>query len=168
MVVWDNPLNETTMEKQGKFILMNISEFGTYLTRLALERTISHIQNHHTWSPSYRNFNGRNHFEKLRGMERSHIQRSFDEVGQNITTFPDGKLAICRNFEKKPACIKLANTGGVCIENLGDFDSNRDVMTEEQRNCIINLAPAPIFLAVIKKAILILIFYRWYNMKYRV
>lgn len=126
------------MQVQGKFMLMTIAEFSQWLLKTNVQRTITHIQSHHTWSPSYRNFNGMNHFEKLRGMEAAHMQRGWNEIGQNITTFPDGTLAICRSFEKTPACIKFANTGGICIENLGNFDGP-DVMTEAQRNTIIKL-----------------------------
>ena len=127
------------METQGKFILMNADEFQQFLIAAVISRRITHVQNHHTWSPSYRNFNGGNHFEKLTGMEASHIQRGFNEIGQHITTFPDGKIGLCRSMEKDPACIKLANSGGICIENLGNFDLGHDEMTAAQRTTIIKV-----------------------------
>ncbi len=127
------------MQTQGKFILMTIAEFQQFVRKQNVQRKITHIQNHHTWSPSYRNFDGTNHFQKLTGMEASHIQRGFAEIGQHITTFPDGMVAMCRSLEKDPACIKFANGGGVCIENLGNFDTNQDEMTEIHRRTIIRV-----------------------------
>lgn len=127
------------MQTQGKFSLLTIAEFQQWLLRANIKRTITHIQNHHTWSPSYRNFNGINHFEKLRLMESAHIQRGFTEIGQHITTFPDGTIGLCRSMEKDPACIKYANRGGICIENLGNFDKGADQMTEIHRQTIIKV-----------------------------
>src|SRR5215213_10177578 len=99
------------MQTQGKFMLMTLSEFADHLVRTRVERKITHVQNHHTWSPAYRDFNGRNHFEKLKGMEAAHIERGFNEIAQHITTFPDGTIAMCRSLDKDPAGIKFANSG---------------------------------------------------------
>src|SRR5687767_15279852 len=101
------------MQTKGKFILMSVAEFQTFLLSRNIKRKIRIIQNHHTLIPSYRNFDGMNHFEKLRSMEEAHLKRKFSEIAQNITTFPDGTIAICRNLEKDPAGIKGANTGGI-------------------------------------------------------
>ena len=127
------------MQTKGKFILMSVAEFQTFLLSRNIKRKIRIIQNHHTLIPSYRNFNGLNHFEKLKSMEDSHLKRNFSEIAQNITTFPDGTIAICRSLEKDPAGIKGANTGGICIEHLGDFDLGRDQMSEAQRKTIIRI-----------------------------
>jgi len=48
-------------------------------------------------------------------------------------------VAVCRPLERAPAGIKGANTNGVCIENLGNFDIGHDSMTGQQRNCIIRV-----------------------------
>jgi hypothetical protein len=127
------------MQTQGKFILMTIAEFQQYIQRQSVNRHITHIQNHHTWSPSYRNFNGSNHFQKLKGMEAYHKQVGFDQIAQNITTFPDGTIAICRSLNTKPAGIKYANEGGICIEHLGNFDRGKDQMTEIHKRAIIKV-----------------------------
>ncbi len=126
-------------EQEGKFILFDVAEFAIWLNALQVTRTISLIQNHHTYIPSYRDFNGNNQFERLAAMETAHLQRGFNEIAQNLTTFPDGTLAACRPFESAPAGIKGANNNGICMENLGNFDTGHDSMTGPQRDCIIRV-----------------------------
>src|SRR5258706_8767389 len=107
------------MTQQGKFILFTLDEFASWLDNLILHRKISLIQNHHTWLPDYKAFNKRKtdkYFTWLVSMEAGHQERGFSEIAQNITTFPDGMLAICRNFEVVPAGIKGANANGICME----------------------------------------------------
>src|SRR5262245_58386045 len=152
------------METRGKFIVMDINEFQQYIITLTVNRTITHIQEHHTWSPSYRNFNGVNHFEKLTGMEASHIQRGFNEIGQHITTFPDGKIGICRSMEKKPACIAFFNSGGICIENLGNFDTGHDVMTAEQRDTIIKVNALLCFKFKLTPGVATIVYHHWFRL----
>src|SRR5262249_6360953 len=123
-------------QQQGKFILFDPTDFIEWLKTLSVSRTINLIQNHHTFIPSYRDFNGNNHFDRLRSMEEAHIQRGFSEIAQNLTIFPDGTVAACRAFDIAPAGIKGANTHGLCIENLGDFDVGKDSMIPEQRYTI--------------------------------
>lgn len=129
------------MEKQGKFILMSLPEFENYIHDLNIIsiRKINHIQQHHTLIPDYGNFNGSNHFPRLKSMEGAHIARGFKEIGQHYTTFPDGKIAVCRSLSLIPACIQGHNTGGICIENLGDFDKGKDVMNDIHKKTIIQL-----------------------------
>lgn len=131
--------NLQTMQQQGKFILFDLAEFPGWLDALVVERRIALIQDHHTLMPSYDDFNGSNHFEQLRAMEESHLQRGFDEIAQNLTTFPDGKVAVCRSFDLAPAGIKGANAHGICIENLGDFDIGRNEMRPAHRNTILKV-----------------------------
>jgi uncharacterized protein YgiM (DUF1202 family) len=129
------------MKTKGKFILMDIDEFSTYLNNLNIKRfrKITHIQTHHTWSPSYRNFNGSNHFEKMESMEIEHKKRKFKEIGQHFTTFPDGLLGTGRSLKDIPACIEGHNTGGICIENLGNFNQGGDEMQQKHKETIIKL-----------------------------
>jgi hypothetical protein len=72
-------------------------------------------------------------------MERSHLERGFAEIAQNITSFPDGTVAICRSIDKVPAGIKGANANGICMEHLGNFDLGGDAMTAAHRESIIRL-----------------------------
>lgn len=124
---------------QGKFILFDIDEFAAWLNSTVIARPVTRIQNHHTWTPSYADFDGNNHFALLTGMEESHLGRGFDEIGQNLTTFPDGAVAVCRSLDLTPACTHDANVGTVCIENLGNFDVGGDTMSDSQRAAIIQL-----------------------------
>lgn len=126
-------------QQQGKFILFDLPAFTAWLSAQNVSRNIQLVQNHHTFIPSYSDFNGNNHFERLRAMEEAHLQRGFDEIAQNFTTFPDGTVAACRLLDKAPAGIKGANSHGICIENLGDFDTGKDNMTPAHRACILRV-----------------------------
>ncbi len=125
------------MEQKGKFVLMILDEFGPFLDAAVVHRAIHLVQNHHTFIPNYSHFTGANHFKLLEGMERAHLERGFAEIAQNLTIFPDGRVAVCRSLDKIPAGIKGANGGGICIENVGDFDTGKDQMTDEQRDTIV-------------------------------
>jgi hypothetical protein len=129
------------MQQQGKFLLFSLAEFSNWLTGLTVTRKIKIIQNHHTWLPNYKTFNSKpnNHFPLLLSMERSHQERGFNEIAQNLTTFPDGTVAVCRSFEKMPAGIKGANPFGICIEHVGNFDAGKDAMSKAHRDTIIKV-----------------------------
>lgn len=129
------------MQQQGKFLLLTPAEFANWLNGLSnVKRTIKLIQNHHTWLPNYTTFSKtKNHFKVLAGMENSHLERGFTQIAQNLTTFPDGLIAICRPFDDIPAGIKGANANGICIEHIGNFDTGKDVMTKSHRDSIIKV-----------------------------
>lgn len=127
------------MEQRGKFVLLDVADLTRWLAETTVHRQIRLIQNHHTFLPSYQHFNGSNHFDKLLGMEAAHLERGFNEIAQNLTIFPDGRIAICRSLDRIPAGAKGANTGGICIENLGNFDASRDEMTAAQRDSIVQV-----------------------------
>lgn len=122
----------------SRFTLLNPEQFAGYLQTLNVKREITHIQQHHTFSPSYILFKGRNH-EKLQiGMRNFHIQQNgWQDIAQHFTTFPDGKIMTGRSINVAPACIKGNNTGGICIEHLGNFDAGRDEMTDAHRQTIV-------------------------------
>jgi hypothetical protein len=128
------------MKQQGKFLLLTINEFDNWLKGLVLVRKIKLVQNHHTWLPDYSTFNkSKEHFKLLASMEKFHLERGFSEIAQNLTTFPDGLIAICRSFETIPAGIKGANQFGICMEHIGNFDLAKDSMTAAHRNTIIKV-----------------------------
>ncbi len=128
------------MQKQGKFLLFaNAGEFAAWLDTITVTRRIALVQNHHTWMPNYSTFKGTNHFQMLQGMEAGHIERGFAEIAQNLTTYPDGSIAVCRDMDKIPAGIKGANTGGICIEHVGNFDTGGDTMSDVHRDAIVQL-----------------------------
>jgi LysM repeat protein len=128
------------LNMQGQYILMTRDEFRKWLLNNQFNRKITLIQQHHTWLPSYKNFNGSNHFQLLKGMENFHIKkRKWKNIAQNITTFPDGKIAISRPLNVAPegSIGVRANSVGIAIENVGNFDQGHDVMTKEQKETII-------------------------------
>jgi len=125
---------------EGQFILFTKDEFKNYLLNTSFHRNIYRIQNHHTYIPNYTHFfkdSPPNHFKWLNSMKRSHLQRGFSDIGQNLTTFPDGTVALCRTMERIPAAIKGANTGSVAIEHLGYFDTGENNMTEAHKEIIV-------------------------------
>jgi hypothetical protein len=128
------------MKQEGKFLLLTPDEFLQWLNGLTVRRMIKLVQNHHTWIPNYNTFSHeQNHFKLLRAMERAHLDRGFSQIAQNLTTFPDGSIAICRPFDTIPAGIKGANTHGICIEHIGNFDIGKDVMASAHRETIVNV-----------------------------
>lgn len=128
------------MERRGGFTLLERSEVKGWLMRHDVDRFINLIQNHHTWLPDMKGFNGQNHFSLLTGMKIFHVtERGFRDIAQNITTFPDGKVAICRDLREAPAGIKGHNSRGICIEHVGNFDRGGDIMTEEHKESIVHL-----------------------------
>lgn len=127
------------MQKKGKFILMDIAEFENWLKQTTFHRSIGILQNHHTYIPGYTHFKGDNHFKMCEGMESSHLQRGFAEIAQNITTFPDGKIMVCRSLDKIPAGVKGANQNGICMEHIGNFDAGGDTMSQVHKDAIVKI-----------------------------
>lgn len=126
-------------KNQREIILMDVTEFVQWLNETVVSREILRVQNHHTWKPSYADFHDDNHFSLLEGMEDAHLKRGFAEIAQNITTFPDGTVAVCRALDTIPAGCKGANTGGICIEHIGNFDMDMDTMSTEHQTTILKI-----------------------------
>lgn len=153
------------MDKQGKFLLFEgTSDFTAWLEANTVSRRVILIQNHHTWMPNYSTFKVDNHFALLQAMEDAHLERGFAEIAQNLTTFPDGRIAVCRSLDKIPAGIKGANTGGICIENLGNFDENADQMTTAQRETIIELSARLCHEFSLEPSTDTLVYHHWYDL----
>jgi uncharacterized protein YraI len=153
------------METKFGFILMSTSELGAWLKQQQVSRVIKVIQIHHTWLPNYSNFNGSNHFEKLQGMKSSHIARGFTDIAQNITIFPDGKLAICRPLNEVPAGIYGQNSKGICIENLGDFDQGKDQMTPAHKEAIVQVVALLCNKFQLVPDVNTILYHHWFDLK---
>jgi len=120
--------------------ILSVEEFKGYIFSLKVTRSVNKIQLHHTWEPSYDNFNGSNHLALQKGMRNHHVNTNgYSDIAQHFTIFPDGKICTGRNINSIPAGIKGANTGAICIECLGNFDVGGDVMTVEQKNAIVSV-----------------------------
>ncbi len=128
------------METSGKFILMTSEEFREWLGQKEHTRTIRCIQNYNTVLPAYASFNGNNHFQILSGMEEyQSFENGYDEIAQNITTFPDGRIALCRDINKIPAGKNGASQFCIRIEHVENANTNEREMTDEQLDCSILL-----------------------------
>ncbi len=128
------------MNMHEEHILMTKEEFKDWLMNQKIKRKISLIQQHHTWVPDYNRVNFSNHFALLTGMENYHKNTmGWKHIAQNITTFPDGKLAVSRPLYIAPEGTigSKANSVGIAIEHVGNFDIGHDVMTKEQSDTII-------------------------------
>ena len=128
------------MDRDGQFIRMTREEFREWIKDEKVPRKISMIQNHHTYRPNYTSFNGRNHFDLCKGMRNYHMtQWKFParDIAQNITTFSDGMIVICRPLWDSPAGIFNQNREAICIEHVGNFHTGGDNMSEEHKKTII-------------------------------
>lgn len=152
------------MKNEGNFILLERAEFSAWLGEQCVTRSIWAVQEHHTWIPAYEQFKGSNHFALQNSMKNAHLERGFSDIAQHFSIFPDGKICTGRPLNNIPAGIKGANTGAICIENVGNFDSYKDVMEAEQRDSIIEAA------AVIVKRFGItadtngILYHHWYDL----
>lgn len=118
------------------FKSFDVAEFEKYIEGLSVKRKIKLIQLHHTFSPSYKNFNGKNHAVLQENMRNYHIKKNgWKDIGQHFTVFPDGIIMTGRSAENAPAGIYGANTGAICIECVGNFDG-ADEMTSLQKRAI--------------------------------
>jgi LysM repeat protein len=125
---------------EGQHILMSREEFKDWLLNQKFTREIRLIQQHHTWQPSYKHFHGDNHFQMLDSMQHHHMKTmGWSNIAQNITTFPDGKIALSRPINVAPEGTigPKANKNGIAIEHIGNFDIGHDVMTKEQQETIV-------------------------------
>lgn len=120
--------------------MFKIQEFESYIKNLAVKRKVTRIQLHHTYSPSYKHFDGKNHEALQKGMRNYHVNTNgWADIGQHFTIFPDGIIFTGRSIESTPAGIYGANTGSICIECLGNFDAGGDIMKDSQKNAIIGV-----------------------------
>ena len=118
--------------------LLSISEFENHIDSLKVTRKVKLIQLHHTWSPNYMQFNGNNHMTLQKNMKSHHINNNgWSDIGQHFTIFPDGKICTGRDINVAPAGIYGANSNGICIECLGNFDDGGDTMSNSQKNTIV-------------------------------
>jgi len=152
------------MRAIGKFILLDALEFEGWLKDQKIGRKIKWVQQHHTYMPGYKNFKGANHFQLCQSMESAHKERGFNEIAQNLTIFPDGKVMVCRSLDKIPAGIKGANTFGVCIENIGNFDKGKDLMSMQQRDSIVLVTKAILKRFVLAPSDQSVLYHHWFDL----
>ena len=128
------------MESKYGFVKLKPNEFYSWLSVQKVSRSIRLIQLHHTWQPDYSTFNKYpDGFTLQRNMQTYHKGLGWSDIGQHFSVFPDGSIVTGRSLNTIPAGIKGGNTGAICIENVGNFDKNKNTMTKQQKNAIIVL-----------------------------
>lgn len=130
------------METKSGFTLLTVAELPAYLDKQKVGRAVTRVQMHHTWAPSYKHFDGANHFARQQAMRDAHLARGFADIAQHFTIFPDGSIVTGRSLSKSPAGIVGANTGAVCIECFGNFDRGGDQMDARQADAIVKTVAA--------------------------
>lgn len=134
----DTTAKEVQEESNMAYKLMEVKDFKSYLGSLKITRKITVVQLHHTYSPAYAQFNGANHIKLQQGMRDYHVNtKGYADIAQTFTIFPDGKICTGRDINTAPAGIYGANSTGICIECVGNFDKGGDTMTDAQKNAIV-------------------------------
>jgi hypothetical protein len=153
------------MQKKGKFILMTLLEFEAWLNAKKVTRKIKLIQQHHTYSPDYA-YCGKytDKFKPLLSMEAAHLERGFTEIAQNFTIYPNGMIAVCRDINTIPAGIKGANSNGVCIEIIGNFDLGGDEMSIAQKQAILKVNAWLLKKFGLRSSVDTLVYHHWYDL----
>ncbi|MDA3904801.1 MAG: N-acetylmuramoyl-L-alanine amidase [Bacteroidales bacterium] len=153
------------MQEKHHFIKMNVSEFYSWIDVQTVGRTILKIQQHHTYMPALRHFNGNNHFELQRNMRDYHINSNgWSDIGQHFTVFPDGNILTGRSLELSSACIYGNNQNSICIENLGNFDIGGDTMPQSQKDSIVEITAALCLKFNIAININNIIYHHWFRL----
>ena len=131
------------MQTQSGFTLMSPAEFEAWFPTQSIARTLTKVQQHHTFLPNYAGFSGANHFTMQRNMKHHHVANNgWADIGQHFSIFPDGMVCTGRPLNKAPACIAGNNSGALCIENVGDFDLGKDQMNATHRDAILRVTAA--------------------------
>ena len=131
--------------KYGFTMLETQAEIINYIQEVSISRVINGIQVHHTWAPAYANFykaDGSTEDELTRqnSMKSYHINTNgWDDIAQQFTVFPNGKVVTGRDINETPIGIKGWNTNKICIEIYGNFDKDVDIMTDEQTKAVLTL-----------------------------
>lgn len=131
------------MIQDGRYLLMNRQEFYNWLMNLKVSRAVTRIQEHHTWSPSYRDTSSSNQIALVKGMAAYHIRNNgYSDIAQHLSTFKDGLICTGRSFNLNPAGIYGFNTGAICIEHVGNFDWGGDTITAEHKETMLFMTAA--------------------------
>lgn len=131
------------MQTKYGFTLMTVAEFESWIKTVSVSRSITLLQVHHTWSPSFAQFNGSNHFALQQNMKTYHVNScGYADIAQNFTVFPDGTIMTGRSLNLAPAGCVGANTNGICVEHLGNFDKGGDTMSTTMKNAIVRIYAA--------------------------
>lgn len=168
-------VHATEHSRNSQYVLMTREEFKEWLFKQKFTRKVGKIQLHHTWLPAYKHFNGLNHMRMLKGMENHHVNRmGWSNISQQLTTFPDGKVALGRPFDIPPegtfgmqnkAVMKAIEADSLAIENIGNFDIGQDQMTKEQKETIITITALLCLKYGLTPSIDSITYHHWWDIK---
>lgn len=112
------------------FNAYTIDQFETYVKSLDVNRNITHIQIHHTWKPTQKDYKGES---TIKSMWNHHVNTNeWSDIAQHFSPGPDGLIWDGRSLEKDPAGISGHNKGGIMFEIIGNFDDGHDVLDGKQ------------------------------------
>ncbi len=113
-----------------KFRQLTVQEFETYISSVPVKREVGHLQIHHTWKPTKKDYVGE---RTIWGMWNYHVNtRKWQDIGQHFSIAPDGTIWDGRNLDIQPAGIKNRNRGGLMLEIIGDFNTGQDKLDNSQ------------------------------------
>lgn len=125
----------------ANFKIIQPDNFGEWLASQSVSRKITRIQLHHTYQPDYAAWNKTPDALYWQNSMRSyHVNTNgWADIAQQFTICPNGDIVTGRSLNSAPAGIYGANTGAICIENLGNFDRDGDNMTTAQKEAIVTV-----------------------------
>ncbi|WP_096203187.1 N-acetylmuramoyl-L-alanine amidase [Bacillus sp. FJAT-45350] len=123
-----------------KFKSYTLEEFTAWIRRFQATRPINHIQIHHTWRHRKTDYKGE---RTIWGMWNYHVNTNgWRDIGQHFSIAPDGTIWDGRDLNQIPAGISGHNTGGICIEMIGDFDRGQETLEGEQLHAVLGTVNA--------------------------
>ena len=131
------------MQTKYGFTLMTIEEFEKWIQTVKVNRYINILQVHHTYSPSYKEFTGSNEFALQQGMKNYHVNScGYADIAQHFSVYPSGTIVTGRSLDRAAACCVGANTNGIGVEIVGNFDRGGDTMAQKQKDTIVRMYAA--------------------------
>ena len=131
------------MQTKYGFTLMTIEEFEKWIQTVKVNRYINILQVHHTYSPSYKEFTGSNEFSLQQGMKNYHVNScGYADIAQHFSVYPNGNIVTGRSLDRAAACCVGANTNGIGVEIVGNFDRGGDTMNQKQKDSIVRMYAA--------------------------
>lgn len=122
------------------FAVYKTQDVINLLKTFVFTRKLTQFHIHHTWSPSYKDFTGKNYQELQQGMKDYHMKTNgWADIGQHFTLCPDGIWIAGRDLNRDPASILGWNTGSIAVEMIGNFDVDKDSMSKEQKEAILEV-----------------------------
>jgi LysM repeat protein len=167
-------INPIKLTMSGEFVQMTRDQFQDWLFNQKITRKITFFQEHHTYQPSYKDFNGSNHFTLMNGMKDYHVNTmGWSDISQQLTIFPDGTVVLGRPLNTPPqGSFGLTNksvtptieANALAIENVGNFDIGNDQMTAAQRETIIMVAALLCIKLGLTPSIYSITYHHWWDM----